>query len=82
MGRKIFIVKLQGLLKEYNSAIHRTMTVKLIDVKPESFVKFGVNNNTKNLNLRHVIFCKSQSIKIFQKDIPKFAWKRICNEKN
>lgn len=76
MGRKIFIVKLQGLLKEYNSAIHRTMTVKLIDVKPESFVKFGVNNNTKNLNLRHVIFCKSK-----YKNISK-GYPQICMKNN
>ena len=51
----MYIVKLDDMVNEYNNTYHRTIKMKPVDVKDNTYVDFKKEVNDKNTNLKLVI---------------------------
>ena len=65
----MYINKLEDIVNQYNNIYHRTIKVKLVDVKTSIYLDFDVQNNDKILNLKLVTMREYQNIKIFSKKV-------------
>ena len=65
----MYINKLEDIVNQYNNIYHRTIKVKLVDVKTSIYLDFDVQNNDKILNLKLVTMREYQNIKIFLKKV-------------
>ena len=52
ISKKIFCDVLDDIVKKYNNTYHRTIKMKPMDVKDDSFAEYNEESNEKNLNLR------------------------------
>ena len=43
-SKNVCIDKLADIVYEYNSIYHRTIKMKLVDIKSNSYIDFGVEN--------------------------------------
>ena len=65
ISKKVYIDKLDDVVDEYNNIYHRTIKMKPIDVKPDSYAEYSVDSNDKYPKLKvgdHVRISKYQSI--------------------
>ena len=65
----MYINKLEDIVNQYNNIYHRTIKMKLVDVKTSIYLDFDVQNNDKILNLKLVTMREYQNIKIFLKKV-------------
>ena len=65
----MYINKLEDIVNQYNNIYHRTIKVKLVDVKTSIYLDFDVQNNDKILNVKLVTMREYQNIKIFLKKV-------------
>ena len=52
ISKNLYIDKLDGAFDEYNNTYHRTIKMKPIDVKSDSFAKYNEEFNKKDPNLK------------------------------
>ena len=52
VSRDVYIDKLEDIVYEYNSTYHRTTKIKPVDIKLNTYIEFGVENNDKNPNFK------------------------------
>ena len=50
--KSVYIIKLDDIVNEYNNTYHRTIKMKLDDVKPSLYIDFGIESNDKNPNFK------------------------------
>ena len=55
ISKNLYIDKLDDIVNEYNNTYHRTIKMKPIDVKDNTYINIGKEANTKMLNLKLVI---------------------------
>ena len=55
ISKKVYINKLDDIVDEYNNTNHRTIKMKPIDVKDNTYIDFEKDVNIKTLNLKLVI---------------------------
>ena len=48
ISKTVYINKLHDIVNEYNSTYHRTIKVKHVDVKDNTYIDFGKEVNDKN----------------------------------
>ena len=48
ISKNVFINKLDDIVNEYNNTYHRTITVKPIDVKDNTYINVGKEGNDKD----------------------------------
>ena len=53
--QNVYIDKLDDIVNEYNNTYHRTIKMKPIDVKDNTYIDFGKEVNDMILNLKLVI---------------------------
>ena len=77
--KNVYINKLDDIVNEYNDTYHRTIQMKPIDVKSNTYIDFNAENNVlKVLNLELVIMQKYQNMKtLFQKFTLQISLKKI-----
>ena len=51
VSKNVHIDKLDEILEEYNNACHKTIKMKLVDMKSRAYIDFGVANNDNDTNL-------------------------------
>ena len=49
ISKSVYIDKLGDIVNEYNNTYHRTIKMNPIDVKDNTYVNFGKENNDKDL---------------------------------
>ena len=52
--KNVYIIKLDDIVNEYYNRYHRTIKMKLDDVKPSLYIGFGIESNDKTLILKLV----------------------------
>ena len=65
ISKNVYIDKLDGTVNEYNNKKHRTIKMKPIDVKDNTYIEFGkeVNDNDPNFKVGdHVRISKCKNI--------------------
>ena len=55
ISKNLYIDKLDDIVNEYNNTYHRTIKMKPIDVKDNTYINIGKEANIKMLNLKLVI---------------------------
>ena len=65
LSKIVYIDKLDEIINEYNNTYHRTIKMKPIDVKDNTYFDFKKEVNDKGLNLRLVIMWEFLNTKIF-----------------
>ena len=55
ISKNVYIDKLDDIVNEYNNTIHRTIKMKPIDVKDNTYINIGKEVNNNDLNLKLVI---------------------------
>ena len=48
VSKDVYIDKLEDIVYEYNNTYHRTIKIKPVDIKLNTYIEFGVENNDKN----------------------------------
>ena len=51
----MYIDKLDNIVNEYNNTYHRTVKIKPVDIKSGTYIKYNVDSNEKDLNLKLMI---------------------------
>lgn len=51
VSKNVHINKLDEILEEHNNACHKTIKMKLVDMKSRAYIDFGVANNDNDTNL-------------------------------
>ena len=70
--------KLDDIVNKYNNKYHSTIKMKPVDIKSNTYIDFGIENNGKNPQL--VIVQEHQSIKTFCKILQfKLVWARFSD---
>ena len=68
VSKNVFIDKLNDIVNEYNNTYHRTITVKPIYVKDNTYINFGKEVNDKDPELQDIDHVRiSKYKKIFAK---------------
>ena len=49
MSKNVYFDVLDDIVDEYNNALHKTIKIKPIDVKSDSYAKYNVESNEKDL---------------------------------
>ena len=65
ISKNVYFDVLNDIVNEYNNTNHKTIKMKPIDVKNDSFAEYNEESNEKILNLKWVIMSEFQSIKTF-----------------
>ena len=65
VSKNAFIDKLDDIVGEYNNTYHRTIKMKLVDVKNSTYIDFKNKSMIKILNLKLAIMLEFQNTKIF-----------------
>ena len=55
VSKNVYINKLDDIVDEYNNTYHRTIKMKPVDVKDNTYIDFKKEINDKDLNLKLVI---------------------------
>ena len=55
LSKNVYIDKLDDIVGEYNNKYHRTIKMKPVDVKDNTYIDFNKEVNDKILNLKLVI---------------------------
>ena len=45
--KNVCIDKLDDIVNKYNNIYHRTIKIKPVDVKPSTYIDFGIKNNER-----------------------------------
>ena len=61
----MYIDKLDNIVNQYNNTYHRTINMKPVDVKNNTYIDFKKKSMIKILNLKLVIMTEFQNTKIF-----------------
>ena len=63
--------KLDNIVDKYNNLYHKTIRMKLVDVKSSSYIDFEIENNVKDkiTNLKLAAAWEHQNIKTFLKNV-------------
>ena len=64
-SKNVYINKLDDIVDEYNNTYHRTIKMKLVDVKDNTYIDFEKEVNNKDPKFKigdHVRICKYKSI--------------------
>ena len=59
----MYTYKLDDIVSKYNNKYHSTIKIKPVDIKSNTYIDFGIENNGKDPQL--VIVQEHQSIKTF-----------------
>ena len=65
VSKNVYIDKLSDIINEYNNTYHRTITIKPVDVKNNTYIDFGNDVNSKDPKLKlgdHVRISKYKNI--------------------
>ena len=46
--KNVCIDKLDDIVNKYNNIYHRTIKIKPVDVKPSTYIDFGIKNNERD----------------------------------
>ena len=65
VSKNVYFDVLNDIVDEYYNTYHKTIKMKPIDVKSDSFAEYNENSKKKILNLKLVIMSEFQSTKIF-----------------
>ena len=65
VSKNLYIEKLDDIVGEYNNTYHRTIKMKPIDVKDNTYIDFKKEVNDKDLNLKLVIVSEFLNTKMF-----------------
>ena len=65
VSKNVYFYVLNDIVDEYYNTYHKTIKMKPIDVKSDSFAEYNENSKKKILNLKLVIMSEFQSTKIF-----------------
>ena len=65
ISKKVYIEKLDDIVNEYNNTYHKTIKMKPIDVKNDSFAEYNEESNEEDPKFTVVIMSEIQSTKIF-----------------
>ena len=78
----VYIDELDDIVNEYNNKYHRTIKMKVLDVKDNTYINIDKEVNGKILNFKLVIMEEYQNTKTFLlKDILQTALKRVLQSK-
>ena len=73
-SNNVYIDKLDGIIDEHNNTYHRTIKMKPVAVKDNTYIDFEEEVNDKVLNLKLVILLEFVNTKIFLlMDIPQIG---------
>ena len=65
MSKKVYTDKLDCIVNEYNNTYHRTIKMKPVDVKPDSYAEYSVDSNEEDPKFKvgdHVRISKYKNI--------------------
>ena len=65
VSNNVYIDKLDTIVNKYNNTYHSTIKMKPVDVKPGTYIDFGIANNDKNPKFKvgdHVRISKYKNI--------------------
>ena len=65
VSKNVYFVVLDDIVNKYNNTFHRTIKMKLNDIKSDSYAEYNVDSNEKQPKLRfgdHVGISKSKNI--------------------
>ena len=65
ISKNVYIDKLDDIVNEYNNTYHRTIKMKPVDVKDNTYIDFEKEVNNKDLKFKvgdHVRICKYKNI--------------------
>ena len=65
VSKNVYFDVLNDIVDEYYNTYHKTIKMKPIDDKSDSFAEYNENSKKKILNLKLVIMSEFQSTKIF-----------------
>ena len=78
ISKNIHFDVLDDIVNKYNNTVHRTITMKPVNVTDDSYSESNEDFNKKILNLKLVIMLEFQNIKIFLlKDIVQIGQKKF-----
>ena len=69
VSKNVYIDKLDDIVNEYNNTYHRTIKMKPVDVKDNTYIDFKKEVNDKILNLKLVIMPEFLNKKYFCKSV-------------
>ena len=76
--KKVYFYVLDNIVNKYNNTIHRTITMKRIDITSDSYAEYNKDPNKKSPNLKLVIVSEYQNTKtILPKHIFKIGQKKF-----
>ena len=50
VSKNVYFVVLDDIVNKYNNTFHRTIKMKLNDIKSDSYAEYNVDSNENNLN--------------------------------
>ena len=65
ISKTVYIDWLGDIANEYNNACHKTIKMKPVDVKNNTYVDFGEESSNKDSNLKLVFMLELKKTKIF-----------------
>ena len=80
MSKNVYVDKLDDIVNEYNNTYNRTIKMKPVDVKDNTYIDFSKNVNDKDVEFKvgdHVRISKYKNI--FAKGYTKLVWRGFCN---
>ena len=78
ISKNVYFDFLDDIVNKYNNTVHRTITMKPIDVTSDSYAEYNENSNKKILNLKLLTMLKFQNTKTFlPKDTLQIVWKKF-----
>ena len=78
VSKNAYIDKLSGIVNKYNNTYHRTIQMKPVDVKDNTYIDFPKEVHKKILNSKLVIILEYKNTKIYLlKDILQIGLKKF-----
>ena len=81
VSKHVYIYKLDDIVNEYNNAYHRTVKMKPVDVKSNTYINFSkqINDEDSKFKIGDIVriskcFCKRLCSKL--------VWRNLCYYKN
>ena len=65
VSKNVYIDKLDDIVGEYNTTYHRTITMKPVDVKDNTYIDFEKEINNKDSKFKLVMMSEFLNTKIF-----------------
>ena len=78
--KSVYIDKLDDIVNKYNNTYHRTIKIKPVDVKPSTYIDFGIKNNDRDPKFEDGEHVRISKYKKNRKSLRfRLVLRRFCN---